>query len=312
LVTTPVQVFDMIARNCFEPLHESTARAWIDAAACYASAAVPPKMTGRGLVICAGGMKYFPPAWVTINMLRHLGCDLPIQVWHLGPSEMTSAMRRFLEPLGAVPVDGRLLLPSFPHKRLNGWELKCYSLIHSPWSEVILLDADCVPVADPELLFSEPIFRESGALFWPDIGPTSANHPIWELTGIPHRPEPEFESGQIVLDKSRCWQPLLLAEWFNQESAFWYRIIHGDKDTFRFAWHKMNRSFGMVPHPLKEFHGTRYQHSPNGQPIFQHGMRAKWRYPSSDNLDKRTPEYQHYDLCLSFMKQLDGHLETVR
>ena len=32
--------------------------------------------SGRGIVICAGGYKYFVCAWVCINMLRRLGCTL--------------------------------------------------------------------------------------------------------------------------------------------------------------------------------------------------------------------------------------------
>lgn len=36
--------------------------------------------------------------------------------------------------------------------------------------QVLLLDADCVPVRNPEWLFaSQPDFLRSGALFWPDL-----------------------------------------------------------------------------------------------------------------------------------------------
>ena len=42
------------------------------------------RFRGRGIVICGGGAKYFPCAWVTLKMLRHLGCTLPIELWYLG------------------------------------------------------------------------------------------------------------------------------------------------------------------------------------------------------------------------------------
>ena len=51
---------------------------------------------GRGIVICGGGLRYFPSAWVCINMLRRLGCGLPIQLWHLGSAEVDSRMSAFV------------------------------------------------------------------------------------------------------------------------------------------------------------------------------------------------------------------------
>src|SRR5205085_2739777 len=49
--------------------------------------------TKRGIVICAGGPRYLPCAWVCIKMLRHVGCELPIEIWHLGPAELPDEMR---------------------------------------------------------------------------------------------------------------------------------------------------------------------------------------------------------------------------
>src|SRR5262245_56338271 len=47
------------------------------------------RFDGRGIVICAGGPRYFTCAWVLISVLRHVHrVALPIQVWHLGRSEM--------------------------------------------------------------------------------------------------------------------------------------------------------------------------------------------------------------------------------
>ena len=54
------------------------------------------RFEGRGIVICGGGAKYFPCVYVLVRLLRHLGCQLPIEVWHLGAKEMTGAMRGLL------------------------------------------------------------------------------------------------------------------------------------------------------------------------------------------------------------------------
>ena len=52
----------------------------------------------RGIVICAGGQRYFTCVWILISALRHYhNCTLPIQVWHLGRNEMSEAMRLMLD-----------------------------------------------------------------------------------------------------------------------------------------------------------------------------------------------------------------------
>jgi hypothetical protein len=40
----------------------------------------PEGLSGRGIVICGGGQRYFPCAWICIQMLRGLGCALPIEL----------------------------------------------------------------------------------------------------------------------------------------------------------------------------------------------------------------------------------------
>jgi len=62
------------------------------------SAAYPfDRFEGRGIVTCAGGLRYFTCAFVLISVLRkHFRCSLPIQVWHLGGREITDEMRLLL------------------------------------------------------------------------------------------------------------------------------------------------------------------------------------------------------------------------
>ena len=111
---------------------------------------------GRGIVICAGGSRYFPCAWVCINMLRRQGCELPIELWHLNAAEINSAMRELVEPLGVTCVNAQEVRKIHPVRTLNGWELKAFALLNSPFQEVLLLDADNVPAGRPGLFFSKP------------------------------------------------------------------------------------------------------------------------------------------------------------
>ncbi|GEM_PF-1734745 len=236
----------------------------------------PENFNGRGIVICGGGAEYFVNAWVTIQMLQRLGCKLPIQLWHLGPDELDSEMRQLATGLGVECVDALEVRQKHPARILNGWELKAFSILHCPFKEVLYLDADNVPVADPERLFASPQFKRTGAVFWPDYGRMEKSDPIWTSCGLARPDGPEFESGQIVVDKERCWKALSLAMWFNENSDLYYSYIHGDKETFHLAFRKLNQPFSFVPFPIHTLDGTMCQHDFDGRRIFQHRNTDKW------------------------------------
>ena len=66
------------------------------------------RFSGRGIVICAGGLRYFTNAYVSASVLRRHGCTLPIQFWHLGPAEMTDEMRQLVAHLDVTTVDAHV------------------------------------------------------------------------------------------------------------------------------------------------------------------------------------------------------------
>ncbi len=256
---------------------------------------------GRGIVIPGGGADYFTCAWVCINMLRHLSCGLPIQLWHLGPAELNERMRQLVEPLGVESVDAFAVRRQFPARILSGWELKPYALIHCPFKEVLLLDADNVPVVNPEYLFDTPEFAKTGAVFWPDYGRLPLSRAIWRLCGVEYRCEPEFESGQILVDKSRCWPALQLCMWYNEHSDFYYRHIHGDKDTFHMAFRKLNQPYIMPERPIHPLHGAMCQHDFAGRRVFQHRNCAKWRFAGEN---QPVPGFLFEAECKGYLAEL--------
>ena len=103
--------------------------------------------------------------------------------------------------------------------------------------------------ARPARLFAAPPYRETGAIFWPDIKPIPADSPIWEICRVPYRDEPSFESGQIVLDKARCWKARPLTMHMNERADFYYQHVLGDKDTFHMAWRFLAQPYSMAPYP---------------------------------------------------------------
>jgi len=259
-----------------------------------------PDWQGRGIVICGGGARYFLCAWVCINMLRKQGCHLPVELWHLNDAEMNDTMRTLVEPLGVTCINAQEVRKLHAARILNGWEIKAFALLHSAFREVLLLDADNVPVVDPAFLFETRQFTETGAIFWPDFSRLEPSRSIWGLAGVTYRDEPEFESGQIVLDKARCFRPLSLAMWFNEYSDFWYRHIHGDKETFHIAWRRLDAPYAMPERGIDALPCTMCQHDFNGRRIFQHRNMAKWSLRGNP----RIPGFSQEPECLSFIEQL--------
>ena len=210
-----------------------------------------------------------------------------------------------MAPLGVECVDAFRVRKRFPARIMRGWELKPYAILHSSFREILLLDADNVPVVNPEFLFDAPQFRAAGAVFWPDYQ-RAGNHKapaIWRSCGLRPPRELEFETGQILVDKERCWGALRLTLWFNENSDFYYRCMHGDKETFHLAFRKLNQSYCLVPTPIHSLPGTMCQHDFQGRRLFQHRNMDKWD-PMLCN--RRIKDFWFEQRCCDYLVQLRG------
>ncbi len=256
---------------------------------------------GRGIVIPAGGLRYLPSAWVCIKMLRHHGCTLPVELWHNGAHEMDAGFRRLAAKLNVVVIDAQQVARHHPARRLGGWELKPYAILHSNFRDVLLLDADNVPVRDPEYLFDSIQFREHGAIFWPDYGHDPKGDPAWKCLGLERPSGLEFESGQVLVDKERCWQALRITMWINENSDFFYKHVHGDKDTFHLGFARTGKSFAFVPHPIRSLTATMCQHDFAGERVFQHRNFDKWNLHRSN---RRIEGFLFETECFEYLDEL--------
>jgi hypothetical protein len=254
------------------------------------------QFSGRGIVIAAGGSIMFTNAYVLVSVLRRaLGCTLPIEVWHFGPAEMSPAMAELLLELDVELVDALPHIAATGIDIRDGWQLKPFCLQHSRFEEVLLIDADQVPVADPAGVFDWPEFRETGAVFWPDVVALRDDNPVWQGMGLsPQRPAISLESGQLVLDKRRHWRALSIAVGLNAAASLVYRYLYGDKDTFLIAFRLAEENFSLVPH--QPFQAPRWiaQRDFSGNALFQHLTNHKWSYAA----DVAPPEaLQLFDEC---------------
>jgi hypothetical protein len=171
----------------------------------------PPRWTAhRGVVICGGGWRFFPSLFVTVKILRLVGCELPIQVWYLGDAgEFDVRMLQSLDGYGVEWIDADAFFRDIgPPRRLPGnfrdagWALKAWAAAYCPFAEVLSLDADSYPAYKPDRFLDHPEFRRVGASFWPDNG-GRLEAGQWERFGVPLHQEVAWESGQFAVDKSR-------------------------------------------------------------------------------------------------------------
>ena len=156
-----------------------------------------------------------------------------------------------------------------------------------------------MPVADPTFLFDMPEYRACGAVFWPDCNRAGPDHGTWAIFGVPYRDEWEQESGQLLIDKRRSWRALCLCDWYNRHSDYFYRVVYGDKDTFRFAWHRAGCDFAMPPKIDWAGYWIR-QADFQGRLLFQHRQGDKWSLQGN----RRSPDFQDEEICLGFVRQL--------
>ena len=270
-------------------------------------------MVDKGMIICGGGYRYFSNSWILLQLLRKQGVRLPIELW-VTADEFSERMEKWPPPLDVrVRIcEANIWAKSLPAYSRWQWILKPWALLHSEFREVLYLDADSFPVKNPEYLFDHPAYKETGAVFWPDIGATKKENPIWEEMGVPYRLEPEFESGQMLIDTARHREPLELALQMNVEAEKYYKMIWGDKDTFRFAFHKYGRPYSMIPHPLQLLSipgrpygdlGVMCQHDFEGNRLFQHRNMAKWDLLGHN---PRIPGYLFEDESREYLAELRG------
>jgi alpha 1,2-mannosyltransferase len=197
-----------------------------------------------------------PSAWVLLNELKRLGCSLPVEVFYRA-GELTSKQASLLESVmpGKVQVktitgNPKDFISVYGHS--HGWACKIYALLESSYQENLWIDADNCPIQDPTYLFDDIEYREKGSLFWRDIvSPDVANQYcdnsiMWPIFNIPVNDAEPLESGQLLLNKTKCWLEFALVRYYSDNCEIYYNF-GGDKEVFKLAWQKIALLNGRKP-----------------------------------------------------------------
>jgi hypothetical protein len=141
-------------------------------------------------------------------------------------------------------------------------------------------------------------------VFWPDpqCFRTPPESLLWEVFDAAYHDSPDQESGQILVDKARCWRALCLCNWYNEHSDFYYQHVYGDKETFRFAWQRLGQPISWPGrYASNRLLFTLEQHDFVGQVLFQHRFYRKWSLYGENT---HIPGFVHEGICLRFLEAL--------
>ncbi|KAF9431174.1 hypothetical protein BGZ94_007625 [Podila epigama] len=222
---------------------------------------------------------------VQIRMIRSIS-SIPIEVWFEYARDVTDDLHEFLATFGAIirtleddtsnsvdavvevtDPDAAVILGSInPPIRASDIEdfkaqtsnkaqiqkaLTIASLINSGFEEIVYFSPSTLPMQSPRLLFQQPEYTKTGALFWQHpTSPPSHDSPIWPIIQancVPTSYEQTWSS--FALKHKDSWKGLFLA-WYwltGPESDQFEKIIgHQGNDLLRLAWIAVNRPYAIV------------------------------------------------------------------
>ncbi|KXS09868.1 glycosyltransferase family 71 protein [Gonapodya prolifera JEL478] len=240
----------------------------------------------RGIAIAVGNAQV-RMAMVAIRSVRASGCTLPIEIMYGGDDDLSPDNRDKLLSFASGSEGGgdgydvvtRDVLSLMDNSRVGawGWALKPFAVLFASFSEVLFMDSDVLWFANPDEVFADAVFVETGTLFFTDrrtlFGISDASYTFaTSLLSSSLRPVPaslrsnnailartsthQQESGVLAVDKTRLTSlyGLLAACKLNSfpERDEVYKLVFGDKETFWLGWEAAgasyaNRAYGWSP-----------------------------------------------------------------
>ena len=232
--------------------------------------------SGNGIVTVAGG-SYFPPAILSIRMLRKTNSSLPVQVFLRNKSDYEKKIcQEVLPALNAECFVIQDHLRKDNPVQVEHYQLKVLAILFSSFESVLYLDSDCMALLDPTELFDSEPFLSTGLVSWPDYWIATEDPVFYRIAGLPSFPKGiparSSEAGQILISKQTHLTTLLLAAYYNiYGPGTYYPILsqgaagEGDKETFLAAAVVLDNPYYRVRHRLgtvgyheadRQFHGT--------------------------------------------------------
>ncbi|KEQ90181.1 glycosyltransferase family 71 protein [Aureobasidium subglaciale EXF-2481] len=212
---------------------------------------------GRGIVL-SGNDKQAPYILTSLKVIRKLGSSLPVEIMYL-ENELNEDWRTKLEAVPGVIARNLSQMVSDEGWELKGSASKPFALLMSSFREVIYLDADALFFVNPEVLFEDPGYVETGTLFFRDRITSPSSRKQWLKDMLPKpisrkaqtsrywtgKSREQQDSGVLVVDKWRHFVAMLTVARMNGPdrddnpktgSKGVFSLFYGDKETFWLGW----------------------------------------------------------------------------
>lgn len=193
------------------------------------------------------------------HLRQEVKCTLPIEIWHDG-DELTERVKDRLRQFSNIVFCDFQEVFHGTFGSLRGWHAKPFMLIATRFDEICLMDADVYFFDDPEKMFSNQKYMESGAYFFRDrwmtfpgvisaceyekrsnmfrhfIKKPSKNVPLPFHSIWGQRQDPQLvdlqESGCIFIDKKRHTRGIANIIELTKQKDYVYSCVFGDKETY--------------------------------------------------------------------------------
>ena len=145
---------------------------------------------GNGIVVVGGG-KYSVLSFLLIKAIKEQNINLPVEVL-IPPAEMSMEKEycSFLEENSyeynakCIYFD-RVFPPALLEKfEFKGYQYKSVALLASSFENVLLIDADNVPVTDISNVFESEVFQKIGMIMWPDYWRRTTNPKYYQIADL--------------------------------------------------------------------------------------------------------------------------------
>lgn len=223
----------------------------------------PPYVLGtRGVVSAAGG-KYLPTFVVTLRLLRRTGCTMPVELFVKDTLEYDPGVCETVLPA----LNARCVVLDAA-RSIEHYQLKSFAVLFSSFEDVVWLDADCIPLHDPEtLLLAEP-YVSTGLVTWPDYWASTISpfyFTISRQAEVPTTARASTEAGVFLVSKKTHAHSLVLAAYYNYYGpSHYYHLLaqgapgEGDKDTFVQAAAAVHQPFYTVSERVADLGRRRF------------------------------------------------------
>lgn len=251
-------------------------------------------MRGTGIVYLGGDI-YNQLVFLSIKTLRSNGSKLPVEVIIPKRSDFDIDLcLRLLPKLNArCKIMSDYLPTSFNSSEVKGYQMKNIAILMSSFENVLYLDADNLPIKNPDPFFSNKPYTNHHMVLWPDLWRRSTSPHYYDIAKIdidlktkernsyfpndirglyaaPNEysmhdcknaiPEASSETGQLLINKRVHFKTLILAMYYNFYGPDYYYPLfsqgaagEGDKETFIAAAHKLGLPYYQVKEFTREF-----------------------------------------------------------